>query len=103
MSHGLTTCAGGSLSLGFRPLWFNQTLTDPPPPPLYLSYSIARARAAMLSSMSSEGRMSFSYVKQKSEDSPKVSVNLRDAQTLFSKRTQAHLDGARLLLWPLYF
>ncbi|TKS74186.1 KICSTOR complex protein SZT2 [Collichthys lucidus] len=33
--------------------------------------SIARARAAMLSSMSSEGRMSFSYVKQKSEDSPK--------------------------------
>ncbi|XP_041648166.1 KICSTOR complex protein SZT2 isoform X2 [Cheilinus undulatus] len=35
--------------------------------------SIARARAAMLSSMSSEGRMSFSYVKQKSEDSPKTS------------------------------
>uniref|UniRef100_A0A3P8USC8 SZT2 subunit of KICSTOR complex n=1 Tax=Cynoglossus semilaevis TaxID=244447 RepID=A0A3P8USC8_CYNSE len=35
--------------------------------------SIARARAAMLNSMSSEGRMSFSYVKQKSEDSPKVS------------------------------
>uniref|UniRef100_UPI0037E8BDA3 KICSTOR complex protein SZT2 n=1 Tax=Semicossyphus pulcher TaxID=241346 RepID=UPI0037E8BDA3 len=34
--------------------------------------SIARARAAMLSSMSSEGRMSFSYVKQKSEDSPKT-------------------------------
>ncbi|KAF7643827.1 hypothetical protein LDENG_00232500 [Lucifuga dentata] len=36
--------------------------------------SIARARAAMLSSMSSEGRMSFSYVKQKSEDSPKTIV-----------------------------
>uniref|UniRef100_A0A3B4B0F0 Uncharacterized protein n=1 Tax=Periophthalmus magnuspinnatus TaxID=409849 RepID=A0A3B4B0F0_9GOBI len=35
--------------------------------------SIARSRAAMLSSMSSEGRMSFSYVKQKSEDSPKTS------------------------------
>uniref|UniRef100_A0A3Q3A3B7 SZT2 subunit of KICSTOR complex n=1 Tax=Kryptolebias marmoratus TaxID=37003 RepID=A0A3Q3A3B7_KRYMA len=34
--------------------------------------SIARARAAMLSSMSLEGRMSFSYVKQKSEDSPKT-------------------------------
>ncbi|XP_068600053.1 KICSTOR complex protein SZT2 [Brachionichthys hirsutus] len=34
--------------------------------------STARARAAMLSSMSSEGRMSFSYVKQKSEDSPKT-------------------------------
>ncbi|XP_026179162.1 KICSTOR complex protein SZT2 isoform X4 [Mastacembelus armatus] len=34
--------------------------------------SIARARAAMLSSISSEGRMSFSYVKQKSEDSPKT-------------------------------
>ncbi|XP_023809816.1 KICSTOR complex protein SZT2 isoform X3 [Oryzias latipes] len=34
--------------------------------------SIARARAAMLSSMSLEGRMSFSYVKHKSEDSPKV-------------------------------
>uniref|UniRef100_A0A8D3E146 SZT2 subunit of KICSTOR complex n=1 Tax=Scophthalmus maximus TaxID=52904 RepID=A0A8D3E146_SCOMX len=34
--------------------------------------SIARARANMLNSMSSEGRMSFSYVKQKSEDSPKV-------------------------------
>ncbi|XP_070687668.1 KICSTOR complex protein SZT2 [Pempheris klunzingeri] len=37
--------------------------------------SIARARAAMLSSMSSEGRMSFSYVKQKSEDSPKTSAS----------------------------
>ncbi|XP_069574569.1 KICSTOR complex protein SZT2 [Brachyistius frenatus] len=36
--------------------------------------SIARARAAMLSSMSSEGRMSFSYVKQKSEDSPKMTA-----------------------------
>lgn len=35
--------------------------------------SIARTRAAMLNSMSSEGRMSFSYVKQKSEDSPKTS------------------------------
>ncbi|XP_029987667.1 KICSTOR complex protein SZT2 isoform X2 [Sphaeramia orbicularis] len=37
--------------------------------------SIARARAAMLSSMSSEGRMSFSYVKQKSEDSPKTTAS----------------------------
>ncbi|XP_075997679.1 KICSTOR complex protein SZT2 isoform X4 [Genypterus blacodes] len=37
--------------------------------------SIARARAAMLSSMSSEGRMSFSYVKQKSEDSPKTAAS----------------------------
>nr|XP_033478677.1 KICSTOR complex protein SZT2 isoform X2 [Epinephelus lanceolatus] len=37
--------------------------------------SIARARAAMLSSMSSEGRMSFSYVKQKSEDSPKATAS----------------------------
>ncbi|XP_028301054.1 KICSTOR complex protein SZT2 isoform X3 [Gouania willdenowi] len=37
--------------------------------------SIARARAAMLSSMSSEGRMSFSYVKQKSEDSPKTTIS----------------------------
>ena len=31
----------------------------------------------MLSSMLSEGRMSFSYVKQKSEDSPKVSIDFR--------------------------
>ncbi|XP_029355137.1 KICSTOR complex protein SZT2 isoform X2 [Echeneis naucrates] len=37
--------------------------------------SIARARAAMLNSMSSEGRMSFSYVKQKSEDSPKMTAS----------------------------
>ncbi|KAM3876225.1 KICSTOR complex protein SZT2 [Diretmus argenteus] len=37
--------------------------------------SIARNRAAMLSSTSSEGRMSFSYVKQKSEDSPKTTVS----------------------------
>ncbi|XP_029004504.1 KICSTOR complex protein SZT2 isoform X3 [Betta splendens] len=37
--------------------------------------SVARARAAMLSSMSSEGRMSFSYVKQKSEDSPKTTAS----------------------------
>ncbi|XP_042078063.1 KICSTOR complex protein SZT2 isoform X8 [Haplochromis burtoni] len=37
--------------------------------------SIARARAAMLNSMSSEGRMSFSYVKQKSEDSPKTAAS----------------------------
>ncbi|XP_072246292.1 KICSTOR complex protein SZT2 isoform X3 [Leuresthes tenuis] len=36
--------------------------------------SIARARAAMLNSMSMEGRMSFSYVKQKSEDSPKTAA-----------------------------
>ncbi|XP_027882529.1 KICSTOR complex protein SZT2 isoform X2 [Xiphophorus couchianus] len=41
-----------------------------PPSP---ARSIARARAAMLSSMSLEGRMSFSYVKQKSEDNPKTS------------------------------
>ncbi|KAK5869415.1 hypothetical protein PBY51_024133 [Eleginops maclovinus] len=34
--------------------------------------SIARTRAAMLNCMSTEGRMSFSYVKQKSEDSPKA-------------------------------
>ncbi|XP_053286297.1 KICSTOR complex protein SZT2 isoform X1 [Pleuronectes platessa] len=37
--------------------------------------SIARARAAMLNSVSLEGRMSFSYVKQKSEDSPKTSAS----------------------------
>ncbi|XP_034562983.1 KICSTOR complex protein SZT2 [Notolabrus celidotus] len=37
--------------------------------------STARARAAMLNSMSSEGRMSFSYVKQKSEDSPKTTLS----------------------------
>ncbi|XP_047442743.1 KICSTOR complex protein SZT2 isoform X6 [Mugil cephalus] len=37
--------------------------------------STARARAALLNSMSSEGRMSFSYVKQKSEDSPKTSAS----------------------------
>ncbi|CAN9500871.1 unnamed protein product [Ophioblennius macclurei] len=38
--------------------------------------SIARSRAALLSSMSTEGRMSFSYVKQKSEDSsPKMTVS----------------------------
>ncbi|XP_054872770.1 KICSTOR complex protein SZT2 isoform X6 [Amphiprion ocellaris] len=37
--------------------------------------SIARTRAAMLNSMSSEGRMSFSYVKQKSEDSPKTTAS----------------------------
>ncbi|XP_032381667.1 KICSTOR complex protein SZT2 isoform X2 [Etheostoma spectabile] len=47
--------------------------------------SIARARAAMLSSMSSEGRMSFSYVKQKSEDSPK---------TIASGNTAYHLQRA---------
>ncbi|XP_061593384.1 KICSTOR complex protein SZT2 isoform X2 [Cololabis saira] len=34
--------------------------------------SIARNRAAMLSSISLEGRMSFSYVRHKSEDSPKA-------------------------------
>lgn len=48
--------------------------------------STARARAAMLSSMSSEGRMSFSYVKQKSEDSPK--------QTTASGTTAYHLQRA---------
>ncbi|KAM4548799.1 KICSTOR complex protein SZT2 isoform 3-T3 [Odontesthes bonariensis] len=37
--------------------------------------SIARNRAAMLNSMSMEGRMSFSYVKQKSEDSPKTAAS----------------------------
>ncbi|KAM9384552.1 KICSTOR complex protein SZT2 isoform 2-T2 [Pholidichthys leucotaenia] len=42
-----------------------------PPSP---ARSTARARAAMLNSMSSEGRMSFSYVKQKSEDSPKTAA-----------------------------
>ncbi|KAM6921196.1 KICSTOR complex protein SZT2 [Xenentodon cancila] len=36
--------------------------------------SIARTRAAMLSSMSLEGRMSFSYVRHKSEDSPKAAA-----------------------------
>uniref|UniRef100_A0A3Q3F4P2 SZT2 subunit of KICSTOR complex n=1 Tax=Labrus bergylta TaxID=56723 RepID=A0A3Q3F4P2_9LABR len=46
-----------------------------------------RARAAMLNSMSSEGRMSFSYVKQKSEDSPKVSTTL-------SATTAYHLQRA---------
>lgn len=50
---------------------------------LSVSFSIARARAAMLNSMSSEGRMSFSYVKQKSEDSPKVSVSVSHAEVLF--------------------
>ncbi|KAM4739339.1 KICSTOR complex protein SZT2 isoform 2-T2 [Anableps anableps] len=43
-----------------------------PPSP---ARSIARARAAMLNSMSLEGRMSFSYVKQKSEDNPKASAS----------------------------
>lgn len=56
---------------------------DPAWTRLPLSFSIARARAAMLNSMSSEGRMSFSYVKQKSEDSPKVSVNVSHAEVLF--------------------
>ncbi|CAL8307241.1 unnamed protein product [Lota lota] len=37
--------------------------------------NVARARAAMLNSMLSEGRMSFSYVKQKSEDSPKITAS----------------------------
>lgn len=55
--------------------------STPCTPTPILSFSIARARAAMLSSMSSEGRMSFSYVKQKSEDSPKVRVNFADAET----------------------
>lgn len=44
-----------------------------PPSP---ARSVARARAAMLSSMSTEGRMSFSYVKQKSDDSsPKTTAS----------------------------
>ncbi|CAL8256033.1 unnamed protein product [Merluccius merluccius] len=37
--------------------------------------NVARARASMLNSMLSEGRMSFSYVKQKSEDSPKITAS----------------------------
>ncbi|XP_056460489.1 KICSTOR complex protein SZT2 isoform X3 [Gadus chalcogrammus] len=48
--------------------------------------SVARARAAMLSSMLPEGRMSFSYVKQKSEDSPK--------QITASGTTPYHLQRA---------
>lgn len=98
MANKSRTDAGPSfLSLSrFRPcdsgLWWKSLLyalngssaldlTDPYPSThvlqfTILSFSIARARAAMLSSMSSEGRMSFSYVKQKSEDSPKVSVTL---------------------------
>lgn len=55
--------------------------------PPSVSCSIARARAAMLSSMSSEGRMSFSYVKQKSEDSPKVSVGISHAESVTWSQT----------------
>ncbi|XP_049584680.1 KICSTOR complex protein SZT2 isoform X10 [Syngnathus scovelli] len=56
--------------------------------------SIARARAAMLSSMSSsEGRMSFSYVKQKSEDSPKTTVSATTAYYL-----QRALPGGIVLM-----
>ncbi|XP_077389391.1 SZT2 subunit of KICSTOR complex isoform X4 [Festucalex cinctus] len=55
--------------------------------------SIARARAAMLSSMSSEGRMSFSYVKQKSEDSPKTTVSATTAYHL-----QRALPGGIVLM-----
>nr|XP_061790319.1 KICSTOR complex protein SZT2-like [Nerophis lumbriciformis] len=55
--------------------------------------SIARARAAMLSSMSSEGRMSFSYVKQKSEDSPKTAVSATTAYHL-----QRALPGGIVLM-----
>ncbi|XP_061894627.1 KICSTOR complex protein SZT2-like isoform X3 [Entelurus aequoreus] len=55
--------------------------------------SIARARAAMLNSMSSEGRMSFSYVKQKSEDSPKTTVSATTAYHL-----QRALPGGIVLI-----
>ncbi|XP_061680638.1 KICSTOR complex protein SZT2 isoform X2 [Syngnathoides biaculeatus] len=55
--------------------------------------SIARARAAMLSSMSSEGRMSFSYVKQKSEDSPKSAASATTAYHL-----QRALPGGIVLM-----
>lgn len=44
----------------------------------HLLCSIARARAALLSSLSTEGRSSFSsfsYNKQKSEESPKVDTH----------------------------
>ncbi|XP_077463799.1 SZT2 subunit of KICSTOR complex isoform X2 [Stigmatopora argus] len=56
--------------------------------------SIARARAAMLNSMSSEGRMSFSYVKQKSEDSPKTAVSAA-ASTYYLQRA---LPGGIVLM-----
>ncbi|XP_030582788.1 KICSTOR complex protein SZT2 isoform X3 [Archocentrus centrarchus] len=55
--------------------------------------SIARARAAMLNSMSSEGRMSFSYVKQKSEDSPKTAASATTAYHL-----QRALPGGIVLM-----
>ncbi|XP_075901818.1 KICSTOR complex protein SZT2 [Nelusetta ayraudi] len=55
--------------------------------------SIARARAAMLNSMSSEGRMSFSYVKQKSEDSPKTTASGTTAYHL-----QRALPGGIILM-----
>ncbi|XP_054479500.1 KICSTOR complex protein SZT2 [Anoplopoma fimbria] len=55
--------------------------------------STARARAAMLSSMSSEGRMSFSYVKQKSEDSPKIAASATTAYHL-----QRALPGGIVLM-----
>ncbi|XP_023249147.1 KICSTOR complex protein SZT2 [Seriola lalandi dorsalis] len=55
--------------------------------------SIARARAAMLSSMSSEARMSFSYVKQKSEDSPKTTASCTTAYHL-----QRALPGGIVLM-----
>ncbi|XP_053717013.1 KICSTOR complex protein SZT2 isoform X1 [Synchiropus splendidus] len=55
--------------------------------------SIARARAAMLNSMSSEGRMSFSYVKQKSEDSSKAPPSATSAYHL-----QRALPGGIVLM-----
>lgn len=64
-------------------LHLSSTTSHPTP----ISYSIARARAAMLSSISSEGRTSFSYVKQKSEESPKVSVNFINGEILFAQYT----------------
>ncbi|XP_058634050.1 KICSTOR complex protein SZT2 isoform X12 [Onychostoma macrolepis] len=59
--------------------------------------SIARARAAMLSSLSTEGRSSFSsfsYNKQKSEDSPKQS----NASSSASYHLQRALPGGIVLM-----
>ncbi|XP_051752383.1 KICSTOR complex protein SZT2-like isoform X3 [Ctenopharyngodon idella] len=59
--------------------------------------SIARARAAMLSSLSTEGRSSFSsfsYNKQKSEDSPKQS----SASSSTSYHLQRALPGGIVLM-----
>lgn len=40
--------------------------------------------------------MSFSYVKQKSEDSPKVSVNIGHAESLIGSLTYTHTHTATL-------